>query len=302
MTEARHVVWLGERTCDEPALVGGKAAALSRLAGRYPISPGLALTTEAFDLACAARSSASDRVTLPPPLVEEVAGAYRRLSESCGTAAVAVAVRSSAVGEDGLLASFAGQYHTLLNVMGVKDLVSAIEACWSSFQSARATDYRRGQGLAPSRPRAAVLVQELVVADASAVAFTGDPVNGTRNEVVINATWGLGESLVGGAVTPDTYAVSKADLAIGRESIADKRRMTVPVSGGTREVAVPGFLRMRPALRKEDLIGTARLGLALEQDVGHPVDIECAYRGDRLHLLQCRPITTLCPGWQGEVE
>jgi rifampicin phosphotransferase len=134
--------------------------------------------------------------------------------------------------------------------VGVRDLVSAIEACWSSLRSALATDYRRGQGLAASSSRAGVLVQELVVADASAVAFTADPVSGTRREIVINATWGLGESLVGGAVTPDTYAVSKADLAIGRESIADKRRMTVAVSGGTREVDVPGFLRMQPALSR----------------------------------------------------
>ena len=109
---------------------------------------------------------------------------------------------------------------------------------------------------------------------------------------MINATWGLGESLVGGAVVPDSYSVRKADHAVSPRWIADKRRMTVAVAGGTSEVGVPSFLRSRSSLSEDEQITIARLGMALEQALGEPVDIECAYRGGRLHLLQCRPITT----------
>jgi pyruvate, water dikinase len=109
---------------------------------------------------------------------------------------------------------------------------------------------------------------------------------------VINASWGLGESLVGGTVTPDTFVVRKADLAV-MSRIADKERMTVSISGGTREVAVPRFLRHEPSLAEAQVMEVAQLALSLEAIMGYPVDIECAYASGQLYLLQCRPITTL---------
>jgi pyruvate,water dikinase len=129
------------------------------------------------------------------------------------------------------------------------------------------------------------------VADVSAVAFSANPVSGNREEVVIEAAWGLGESIVGGTVTPDTYVVRKEDLAVVSRSIAEKRRMTVPVRGGTREVETPRFLRTRPVLDEEQTVEMARLALALEIEMGRPVDVECAYEDGRLYLLQCRPVT-----------
>jgi pyruvate,water dikinase len=154
-------------------------------------------------------------------------------------------------------------------------------------------EYRRQQGLSLERLRLAVLVQQLIAADVSVVAFSANPVRGDRDEVLINASWGLGESIVGGTVTPDTFIVRKSDVAVTSRSIADKGRMTVSVPGGTREVNVPRFLRLEACLAEEQMVEIARLTLLLEATMGYPVDIECAYSMGHLYLLQCRPITTL---------
>jgi len=125
------------------------------------------------------------------------------------------------------------------------------------------------------------------------VVFSANPVTGNRDEVMINASWGLGESIVGGTVTPDTFVVRKSDLAVINRTIADKGCMTVSVPGGTREVDVPRFLRQQAALADEQAVEMAQLALSLETTMGYPVDIECAYASGELYLLQCRPITTL---------
>jgi pyruvate,water dikinase len=138
-----------------------------------------------------------------------------------------------------------------------------------------------------------VLVQQLVPADVSAVVFSVDPVSGDRGAVVVNATWGYGESLVGGTVTPDAYTVRRSDLAIAARTVADKRRMTVATPGGTAEVDTPRFLRGQPALDDDQVIAAARLALALEAAMGWPVDVECAWSDNRLFLLQCRPVTSI---------
>jgi phosphohistidine swiveling domain-containing protein len=291
----RSILWLGDPAGNDPLLVGGKAASLSRLAERYPVPPGFALTTALFDRAARHEGTGADDETLV--LSEgpggEIAVAYRQLAERCGTDEPAVAVRSSAVDEDGGDASFAGQHETFLNIVGLEPLLEAIGRCWESFTAPNAIEYRRKQGLPIEGVRVAVLVQQLVLADTSAVMFTADPVAGNRDVVVINASWGLGESIVGGTVTPDVYVVGKRDTAVERRTIAEKRRMTVAVQGGTAEVQVPSFLRARPALTEEQLDAMVRLGLALEAENGRPVDIECAWRLGKLSLLQCRPITTL---------
>jgi phosphoenolpyruvate synthase/pyruvate phosphate dikinase len=204
-----------------------------------------------------------------------------------------VAVRSSAVEEDGGSASFAGQHESYLNVVGPEAVAGAVLRCWESAYTLRAVEYRRWQDLALEYVRLAVLVQRLVVADISAVVFSANPVSGSREEVVIDAGWGLGESIVGGTVTPDTYVLRKEDLAILFRRIAGKRCITVPVPGGTREVETPRFLRTRPALDEEQAIEMARLARALEEEMGWPVDVECAYEDGRLYLLQCRPVTAL---------
>lgn len=285
------IAWLGEPAGADRTLTGGKAAALSALTAVGNVPPGFCLTTAAF-----ARWSAGamdEGGALPPPLGEALGEAYRALAGRCGEASLAVAVRSSAVDEDGRAASFAGQHDTYLHVVGAAAVAEAVARCWRSGRSERALAYRRRCGLPPGRPPLAVLVQQLIVADVSAVAFTADPVSGGREAVVINASWGLGESLVGGLVTPDTYVVCKADLAVVSRRVADKRAMTVPAPGGTRQVAVPRFLRRQPALDEGQAAAMARLALTLEAALGWPVDVECACRAGELYLLQCRPVTAL---------
>ena len=281
--------WLGRDECHDVAMVGGKAASLSRLAADYRVPAGFCLTTAALELWVN-----GEEVDVPPSHGHEVlARAYRELSERCGEADARVAVRSSAIDEDGQAASFAGQHETYLNVSGLDGLVAAVGRCRASSRSPRALEYRRRNGLSVDRVNLAVLVQQLVPSDVSAVMFTANPVSSSRDELVINASWGLGESIVGGTVTPDMVVVRKNDLAVVSHHVADKRRMTVSVPGGTHEADVPKFLRTRAALEDAQIQEMARLGLSLESRHGWPVDVECAFHDGRLYLLQCRPITTL---------
>jgi pyruvate,water dikinase len=174
--------------------------------------------------------------------------------------------------------------------------MAAIERCLESFFSPRALSYRRERGASHGAfedVRMAVLVQQQISSDVSIVAFSANPVTRQRGEIVVTASWGLGESVVGGTVTPDTWIVDQAGEHLREERIGDKRRMTVATDGGSREVDVPRMLRAVPSLTREQVAEVARLAARLEGQIGFPVDIECAYAGGRLYLLQCRPITTL---------
>lgn len=176
------LLWFRDPRCQEESLVGGKAAQLARLAARYPVPDGFCLP---IGHDCSA---------------EAVGEMYDRLSPS----GEPVAVRSSAPGEDGAAHSYAGQYDTLLNVRGRSAVIDAIHQCRASASSTRIEAYRETHQLAQA-PSVAVIVQRLVRADAAFVAFSRDPIDASRDDVVVNATWGLGEPLVGGTVDPDTF-------------------------------------------------------------------------------------------------
>jgi pyruvate, water dikinase len=277
-----NLLWLGDPKSFDATLVGGKAANLSRLARMYHRVP------DGFSLPVTVMDDAH-----PLDLREELIRAISDLMACHGLDDFIAAVRSSAVGEDGATASFAGQHETYLNVVGADAILQAVTRCWESARSERALEYRRQWGFSVEHVQIAVLVQQLVASDVSAIVFSANPITGNREEVVINASWGLGESIVGGTVIPDTFIVRKSDLAITNHAIADKQHMTVSAPGGTREVEVPRFLRKQSALADEQIMEMARLALTLESTMEHPVDVECAYAGGELYLLQCRPITTL---------
>jgi pyruvate, water dikinase len=277
-----NLLWLGDPKSFDSSLVGGKAANLSRLARMYHRVPdGFCLPVTVMDEAH------------PRELRDEIAQAVSDLMACHSLPELVVAVRSSAVDEDGAAASFAGQHETFLNIVGVDSILQAVTRCWESARSERALDYRRKQGLSGACVQLAVLVQQLVASDVSAVVFSANPITGSRDEIVINASWGLGESIVGGKVTPDTFIVRKSDLAVMERVIADKQRMTVSAPHGTREVDVPRFLRKEAALNDERAVEMAKLARTLEGTMEHPVDVEAAYAGGQLYVLQCRPITTL---------
>jgi phosphoenolpyruvate synthase/pyruvate phosphate dikinase len=281
------ILRLGDPASGDPALVGGKASQLSRLAAEHRVPAGFSITAAAY------KPDQPPDAPLPADLQADLAAAYGALSRSSGVPDVPVAVRSSALDEDGELASFAGQHETELNLVGVDAVLGAVARCWASAHNERALAYRKQQGLEVGGVRLAVLVQQLVLADTSAVVFSANPITGNRDEVVVTASWGLGESLVSGTVTPDTWVVRKADLAVNEGRIGAKERMTVAAPGGTREVAVPRLLRERTSLSRAQVAELAELAVRLEVEMDRPVDIETAYAGELLYLLQCRPITTL---------
>ena len=277
-----NLLWLGDSRSFDVALVGGKAANLSRLARMYHRVP------DGFSLPVTVREQGH-----PYDLRAEIDRAISDLMACHRLSELVVAVRSSAVDEDSAIVSFAGMHETYLNVAGTQAILQAIVRCWESARSHRALEYRRQRGLSLEKVQLAVLVQQLIVSDVSIVAFSMNPVTLDRDEVMINASWGLGESLVSGTVTPDTFVVRKSDLEITSQTIADKARMTVAVPGGTREVDVPRLLRSEVCLSKDQLIEVAQLVISLEATMEYPVDVECAYAGGKLYLVQCRPVTTL---------
>jgi len=277
-----NLLWLGDPTSFDAALVGGKAANLSRLARMYHRVP------DGFCLPVTVMEQAH-----PRELRDEIAQAIADLMACHNLPELVVAVRSSAVDEDGAAASFAGQHETFLNIVGVDSIMQAVTRCWESARSERALEYRRKQGFSGERLQLAVLVQQLIASDVAAVVFSANPITGSRDEILINASWGLGESIVGGTVTPDTFIVRKSDLAVMERVIADKQRMTVSAPRGTREVDVPRFLRKEVCLNDEQVVELAKLARTLEGTMEHPVDVEGAYAGGELYVLQCRPITTL---------
>jgi pyruvate,water dikinase len=278
-------------------MVGRKAANLSVLAQSYRVPPGFAVTAAAFDQAISGGFSQNATTgqghQIPETLYYPIVSAYRTLSERCHQDQLSVAVRSSALDEDGISSSFAGQHDTFLNVVGEQAVADAIAGCWRSVYSPHALEYRRRHGLPLDGMKMATLVQQLVPSDVSAVVFGANPITGNREEVAINASWGLGESIVAGTVTPDTFVVRKAGMEILAAEIGEKASMTVPIPGGTQELDVPAPLQRQPSITNEQVVEMARLAVELEAKMGWPVDIECAYYQGQLYLLQCRPITTL---------
>jgi pyruvate,water dikinase len=299
-------------------LVGGKGASLARMAAAgLPVPPGFHITTHAYRcfvsgneladaiLTAAAQAGADDptkfertaeqiqslfdRSTMPEDLAALIQQSYSEL----GKGDPPVAVRSSATAEDLPEMSFAGQMETYLNVCGVGEVLEAVKRCWGSLWTARALSYRAQHGIRPEDVSIAVVVQQLVPADVAGILFTANPLTGTRDQMMINAAWGLGEAIVGGQVTPDTIIVAKQTGAITSQEIATKEVMTVRVPGGTREEPVPAEKRRRVALPPEQAAGLARLGVEIEQLYGRPMDIEWAMCDKRIFILQARPITAL---------
>lgn len=279
--DRRPIRWLGEAGCCDPAQVGGKAANLSQLALGYPVPAGFCLTANALE-----QYRQSDYQEL-------ILQAYATLEQLVGQPEPSVAVRSSGIDEDSQAASFAGQYETFLNVRGAGTVLAAVDKCLHSAFAPRAIEYRLQNGLNRADNRLAVLVQQLVPADVSAVLFSANPINGRRDEMVITANWGLGESVVGGTVTPDTYLVHCAPQPKITAQINDKVRMTVPTPTGTHEVPVPRLLRHARTLTDAQLLEMTELAATLQHKLGFAVDLECAWHQGKLFLLQCRPITTL---------
>ena len=289
-TDPLVALWFENLEAQRVDLVGGKAASLARLASTQRVPPGFALSTNAYE---EWGPQAVDAHNLVPELLAAVQELYSELESRTGMNNVPVAVRSSAIDEDGSGDSFAGLHDTYLNIVGASAVTDAVVKCWGSLQSPQALHYRESKGLDVASARMGVVVQQLVPADSSAVAFSANPITGDRDEVLINANYGLGESVVGGMATPDTIIVQKSDLSQQQVTIGAKEFMSVRTASGTEEKPVPKSMQSMPALSPEQVSEIAKLTIELEQHSGWPVDIECAFHDGQLYLLQCRPITTL---------
>jgi len=200
-----------------------------------------------------------------------------------------LAVRSSGFSEDSQGASFAGQFETILGVQGLTETRAAVERCFASFSNQRSDAYRATRGDGPSG--GAVIVQRLIAAEAAGVAFTVDPVSGATDRVLIESNFGLGESVVGGHVTPDGFVVRKDSNEIIERRLANKKLQSVLDTSGTRLEEVPPELSRKPSLDDDAIREIAMLASRVEQHYGSPVDIEWAWQGNRAHLLQARPVT-----------
>ena len=299
-----------------PGVVGGKGASLARLVrAGFRVPPGFHVTTSAYldfagrgglreqvlaalsdvDLSDAATfDAASARIgelfagqPLPAPTAAAIAGAYACLGDE-----VPVAVRSSATVEDLPGMSAAGQHDTYLNVGGEAAVLDAVKRCWASLWSARAIGYRARCGVEPGDVSIAVVVQQLVLAEAAGVMFTIDPVGGAHDKVVVSANWGLGESVVAGEVTPDVAVIDRASGTLVSYRVGSKETMTVADGTATRAAGTPPGLRSAAVLSPDQAGELARVGLAIEQLYDEPVDIEWALAAGELSVVQARPITT----------
>ena len=296
--------------------IGGKGASLARLAAAgLPVPDGFHVTTEAYRLFASAngleeRILAAVAAVAPdqPATLEavstqigelfahgampqDIAASIRRAYGELGGGNRPVAVRSSATAEDLPENSFAGQMETFLNMRGEASVLEAVKRCWASLWTARAIGYRARGGIDSRGLALAVVVQELVSAEAAGIMFTADPLTGMRDRVTINAAWGLGEAVVGGQVTPDTFAVNKITGKVVERRIGRKEVMTVRTPDGTREEPVPANRRDKAALGPAQAVTLARLALKIEELYGQPMDIEWALGRGRFSILQARPIT-----------
>ena len=303
------------------AVAGGKAANLGELTqAGFPVPPGFCVTTAAYALVAKeaglepllaelAAVRADDAMQLahvasavrarllatsmPARVAEAIGKAYRDLVQE---APVPLAVRSSATTEDLPNASFAGQQETYLNIIGLEALLDAVRRCWVSLWTDRAVSYRASLGIDPRVVRLAVAVELLVDATVAGVLFTADPLTGRRRQAVIDASPGLGEAVVSGAVNPDHFVVQTTTGQITQRRLREKLlAVRATAGGGTEPVELAEGLT-EACLTDEQIRELAALGAQVEAHYGAPQDIEWAIDASgKLWLVQSRPITTLYP-------
>ena len=325
----KRILWFDKLGKEDIPLVGGKNANLGEMirAG-VPVPPGFATTAEAYREFIAETGiaekiykiieetvtdtddpkqyeEASKRVRqlieatpVPGTIEKAIRIAYNELGKRTKARETFVAVRSSATAEDLPDASFAGQQETYLNVKGADELVQKTVMCWSSLFTPRAIFYRTQKGFKHEEVLISVGVQKMVNARVAGVTFTINPVTGEPNQIVIEANWGLGESVVSGAVTPDDYVVDKNTLRIIDKRIAKKTVEYVrdPETGKTIHAQVDTKRQELPCLTDNEVAKLAEIARQIEEHYGKPQDIEWAISRDltfpeNIFIVQARPET-----------
>jgi pyruvate,water dikinase len=325
----KRILWFEELGKEDIPLVGGKNANLGEMIKtKIPVPPGFAITAHSyhefitqtgiaekiykiigetvsdvnspkqFEEASKKIRKLIESTAMPPQIDKAIRDAYAELGKQTRATEVFVAVRSSATAEDLPDASFAGQQETYLNVKGTEDLIDKTVKCWSSLFTPRAIFYRTEKGFKHEQVLISVGVQKMVNSRAAGVIFTLDPVTGETDKIVIEANWGLGESVVSGSVTPDHYVVDKKTLKIVEKSIAEKTVEYIrdPATGKTVHSQVPRERQEQPCLSDKEIVRLAELTKTIEGHYGKAQDIEFAVDRDldfpeNLFIVQSRPET-----------
>lgn len=313
--------WFDELSVTDTELAGGKGANLGELASAgIPVPPGFVITSRAFrahldqsglsalilsrvgqlqvDDTPVLRHTADElqelvrQNPLPEYVGARVVGAYRDLVQRCGSGELFVAVRSSATAEDMPGTSFAGMNETFLNVRGEEELLESVRRCWASLYGARVLFYRRKQGIPEEWMGIAVVVQAMVDSQAAGVMFTVNPATGEAGTLVVEGAFGLGDSVVSGAVSPDHWEVRKESLEITAERLAEKHILDFrDEHGRTQRRTLSPEEGRRPCLDRETVRRIAELGRSIEQHYGKPQDIEWAVVDGAIWIVQSRPVT-----------
>ncbi len=317
----KAIVWFGDVTREDIALVGGKGANLGEMTrANIPVPSGFVVTARAyFDFVNRAGITAQIRellepldvhdsrqlqdiaqkvqqivlnATMPAELASEIEHAYVKMGGGL------VAVRSSATAEDLPEASFAGQQATFLNIQGEKEVVEAVQGCWASLFGARAIFYREENGFDHFQVGIAVPVQRMVQSESAGVMFTVEPTTSDRSQIVIEAVLGLGETIVSGDVTPDHYVVSKDGLKITNKEIKRQEwKLVLDTGGKTKEANIKVELtpeeQAKQKITDEDILTLAEIGNRLEKHYQFPQDVEWAKENGEIFIVQTRPVTTI---------
>jgi pyruvate,water dikinase len=309
--------------CQDVREVGGKAAGLAQMTAEgLPVAPGFAVTAAAyrayleadglkeftrgvleglgsgrdqaaFDDAGHRISERFTEVPIPAEVADAVRAAYAKLCRETGVENIAVAVRSSATAEDSVGASFAGEFETWVDIVGANEVLKYVHECYISVFAGRVLSYLAEKDIDPHAIEMAVVIQKTVRARAAGVMFTISPTSGDRSKIVLEASWGLGLSVVGGEVTPDRFVVDKVGLGIADRVVGNK---IIEYRRGDAPVDVPADRRDVLCLQDDEVVALATLGKKLERIHRSPQDIEFAVdeelpEGSNLILLQCRPET-----------
>lgn len=326
----KYIKWFTEVDKEDIPVVGGKGANLGELTSKgVKVPPGFCVTAGAYtefiektnlqgkileilegldtedSIELELRSSDIRKLIIqaetPKEIEQDIIDSYKEFAKQVNVKDPEVAIRSSATAEDLPDASFAGQQDTYLHISGEKEVISHIKRCWASLWTGRAIYYREDQGFKHEEVALSVVVQYMVNSKVAGVMFTANPINSNSNEILVNASWGLGESVVSGLVTPDDFVLSKSPLEVIEKNIADKNLMVIKntTDVGTIEIPVEEYLGKeavsKQCLTDVEIIDLAKNGLAIEKLYGSPQDIEWGLDTDtgELYILQSRPITTL---------
>lgn len=320
MKDKPTIVWLEDVRIEDVPSVGGKGASLGEMINaEIPVPRGFAVTAQAFrrfldetgiakqlfttlrvnvddakELSAAAEAAKKLVLAakMPQHMRNDIVSAYKELARREGPNPL-VAVRSSATAEDMPEASFAGQQETFLNVKGLNDVVTAVQKCWASLYGARAIFYRVKQGFDHESVNISAVVQKMVNAEKSGVMFTSDPTTGAP-EAIIEGSWGFGEAIVSGSVSPDTYVIDRKTRQI-KASITTKKTMVVrdKNTGETISKEVPNDLQNKRVLSDAELLTILDLGELIEDHYECPQDVEWAIEKGKVFIVQSRPVTTI---------